>query len=107
MSMTTSTTPPDVPLPAGATSPDGWQPDDSGPYRAIFGDDRCVTDHDAIVWTSAVQFADGAVTASPLGEPYVYVDCVGIDRGLNSDQARELAAALLEAAAELDRWAER
>ena len=56
------------------------------------------TDH-AHVELRAVQYADGSVADFEL---FVYDPS---DNGINSDQARELAAALLEAAAELDGWA--
>jgi hypothetical protein len=39
--------------------------------------------------------------------PHVYVFELGEANPLNSDQARELAAALLEAAAEIDGWVAR
>jgi hypothetical protein len=48
----------------------------------------------------ATQYKDGSVED-------VEAVVVGTDDGLNSDQARELADALLEAADEVDRWAGR
>jgi hypothetical protein len=41
----------------------------------------------------------------PVPEPPLVHFQHNTDSGLNSDQCRELAAVLLEAAAELDRWA--
>jgi hypothetical protein len=57
----------------------------------------------AEVQTSAVQFRDGSINASddpPQIQVYTYTD-----NGLGSTQARELAAVLIEAADEVDRWA--
>jgi 2-polyprenyl-6-methoxyphenol hydroxylase-like FAD-dependent oxidoreductase len=53
-----------------------------------------------VVKLRAIQYSDGSVDD-------VEAVVVGIEGGLNSDQARELAAALLEAAAELDKWTAR
>jgi hypothetical protein len=104
MNTTAATTPrPDVPLPQGFSA-DVWEPrEPNPPYRILFGDDRTVADHDVRVSTEAVQHADGRIEeakAALLGQR---------DTGirLNSDQARELAAALLEAADEIDGWAAR
>jgi hypothetical protein len=92
MPSTTTKPFPDVPLPPGAV--------DSGRDRFDASDRfaRDITDHDLVVQTSACQYTDGH-----LDEVHV---SVGGDP-LNSDQARELASALLEAADELDRWAGR
>ncbi len=80
--------------------------EDHQPYRTICGADRRVTDHEVTVYTAVTQLADGSIEDNDLAAPGVYV-CQG-DRDciprLNSDQARELAAALLECSAELDRW---
>jgi hypothetical protein len=96
--MNAITTPlPDVPLPAGATVAGEWNdtafPD---PWRVIHGPDRSITDHDVCVAATACQHADGR-----LSDVAVRMRCFE----LNSDQARELAAALLEAAAEIEGWA--
>jgi hypothetical protein len=95
----TTTNPfPDVPLPAGADFGGTWDPDG---YRDVFGIDRTVTDHKVRLYSLCSQAADGATELA----------CVVVADGeregfvLNSDQARELAAVLLEAAAELDGWA--
>src|ERR1700730_13781592 len=99
---TTTTNPhPHVPLPAGAVFGDIWEGDD--PERVVWGANRGITDSDLIIWTSAMQRTDGRIY-SESEPPKVHVDG-GVD--LNSDQARELAAALLEAAAELDGWSGR
>jgi hypothetical protein len=88
----------DIPLPAGAVFGDTWEGD--GPQRVVMGQTRGITDSDFTVWTSAIQCADGRIDSEP---PEVHI-AGDTDSGLNSDQARELAAALLEAAAEMDAW---
>jgi hypothetical protein len=99
--MTTTTKPsPEVPLPPGAVLGDIWEGDD--PQRVIMGPDRGITDSDAIIWTTAMQSADGRITSEPY-PPHVHIQH-NTDGGFNSDQARQLAAALLEAAAEMDVW---
>jgi hypothetical protein len=101
--MPTTTTPcyPDVPLPAGVAAAGSWQPNDPLPYRVVLGEDRGVTDHNVVVHTVAVQFADGRIEDGRIKAATVYSG-----RGLSSTQARELAAALLEAADQLDGWIE-
>jgi hypothetical protein len=102
--MNTSAVPaPDVPLPPGAVAIDDWEGTPLG--RAIQGINRGVTDSDAIVWTGACQLADGSVATTPAYlAPVINVE---LAQDLNSDQARELASALLEAADEVDRWVQR
>ena len=90
---------PDVPLPTGVASAGGWQPNDPLPYRVVLGEDRGVTDHNVVVHTVAIQFADGRIADARIKAATVYSG-----RGLSSTQARELAAALLEAADQLDGW---
>jgi hypothetical protein len=103
---TTTTSPrPDVPLPPGVTGVDDWQADERQPYRVVFGEYRGVTDHPICVSTAAVQWADGSLDDGQIEAPNMVL--LGDERSLNSDQARELAAALLAAAAELDRWSGR
>jgi hypothetical protein len=103
---TTATAIPDVPLPAGARQVGGWDPgrimdaDETRDWRLIFGADRKITDGTAYVHLRATQYADGSL--EDLG-----VTVYTADDDLSSDQARELAAVLLEAAAELDGWARR
>ena len=88
---------PKLPAEVAMTSP--W---DREGYRQLYGDDRTVTDHAARVYALGVQAWNGIIDGlvvyvadgeNPAMEP------------LNSVQARELAVALLETAAELDRWA--
>ena len=103
--MTTTTTPQDVPIPAGVDGPDDWQDDAPMPYRVLFGELRSIdggTNY-TTVQATAVQFADGRTDDGSAHEPpHVYLG----DDGLTSTQARELAAALIETADEVDRWAE-
>lgn len=100
-----------VPLP-GADHVGKWDLDDPEhpePYRLLFGFDRTVTDHTVRVYASAVQLADGTTEEGSIDGPSVYVASgqASALEPLNSDQARELASALLEAAAEIDRWSAR
>jgi hypothetical protein len=97
--MTTTAKPsPNVPLPPGAVVAEIWEGD--GPQRVIMGPHRGITDSDAVIWTTAIQLADGRVAPEP-EPPLVHI--YG-DASLNSDQARELASALRECAAEMDGW---
>jgi hypothetical protein len=81
------------------------------PYRFVTFTDRTVTDHPARVSIQAAQWADGSLAdgtgAEGNGAEGNGVEAPGIAvrkawDPLNSDQARELAAALLAAAADLD-----
>jgi hypothetical protein len=65
------------------------------------GDDRGVTEHNLVVHTVAIQFADGRIENGRIKAATVYSG-----RGLSTTQARELAAALLKAADQLDGWIE-
>jgi hypothetical protein len=96
--MSTATTPGhDVPVPAGVDLVCHWEE----AQRTIFGHDRTVTDSDLRVYPKATQVSSGAIDDGNVevarGERCGFV--------LNSDQARELAAALLESADQIDRWA--
>lgn len=94
-----------VHLPVGARA-DKWEPgrrldrDETRAWRLVHGTERLVIDHDACVRLRAVQFSDGSLDD-------VEVTVEHGDDSFNSDQAREFAAALLEAAAETDKWAGR
>ncbi len=91
-----------VQLPSGAVHSEDWEGGDS-PYRVIFGAERGVAGHRATVRAAAIQFTDGRVDDGQLVEaPSLTV--LYADDELSSGQARELAAVLLEAADELDRW---
>jgi hypothetical protein len=99
-----TTTIPDVPAPAGAR-PDTWQEDVPQPYRILLGDVRGIDGRDidhVSVQPTAVQFSDGRVDDGSVHEPpHVYL----CDDGLTAMQARDLAALLIAAADEVDRWA--
>jgi hypothetical protein len=94
---------PDVPLPAGAVPVGGWDSgrilseDETRAWRIIHSADRKITDNDGYVHLRATQYSDGNL--DDLG-----IRVLTADDDLNSDQARELASVLLEAAAELDGW---
>jgi hypothetical protein len=106
--MTTTTTNPypHVPLPARAVHTDPWRDDGDGlgAFRFFFQgsvwnlelpDDR----HEVVgLQIAGFQHLDGST------ERWVSVDAAG---SLTSDQARELAAQLIEAADEVDRWSAR
>ncbi|MDT5119295.1 MAG: hypothetical protein QOE30_5034 [Mycobacterium sp.] len=103
MPTTTATNPcPSVPLPPGAEG-DIWQDGSPMPRRDVYTV-RCVLNSSGdpvqspLVMAQAVQWADGTIAS-----PSVVVECAA--PGLTSDQARELASVLLDAAAELDGWA--
>ena len=97
----------DVPLPAGVAAVFDWRPNDPLSYRVVLGAVRGVTDHNVVVHTSAIQFADGRIDYGGILEPSVTISHACFNgRGLSRSQARELAARLLEAAAELDGWIE-
>jgi hypothetical protein len=66
--------------------------------RPFFGVPRGISGRTLVVGTAGHQFADGSV------ESPASVDVIGVLQGLSSDQARELASALLRAADEVDGW---
>lgn len=96
-----------VPLPLGAVAADDWQDDSPTPYRVLLGELRAIDGLDinrVSVQATAVQLSDGQVDdGSRYEPPLVYLG----DDGLSTAQARSLAAALLEAAAQTERWAQR
>src|SRR6478672_2120287 len=95
MNTTPTTTAPNVAPPAG-TTPDIWEAD----QRVVAGINRGIDGHDVVVWSAAVQYADGS-----LRKPAeVHVE-LGDDDAMTADQARALAAELIDAADEVDRWA--
>jgi len=97
--------------PPGADLVCGWEENADGgqPWRSVFGVDRLITDSKIRVYPTVVQLADGSIEDSGFSSPNVSISNNEYDTlsGLNSDQARELAAALLECAAELDGWVAR
>lgn len=98
---------PDVAPPPGADMACRWEGDPA--YRTVFGVDRTVTDSAARVYTIVYQLADGSLDDGTIVEAPSVSVCDGDSGGLtlNSDQARELASLLLQAAAELDGWVTR
>lgn len=91
-----------VPLPAGAATGGAWhQEDEPQAWRCISGPRRRVGD--VVVWTAALQRADGSVVFDERERPAVHVGGIDWEHGLMSAQARELASLLIEAAADLDR----
>ena len=96
-----TTTVPDVPVPPGV-EPDAWQNDVPQPYRVLFG---ALRNTDGVEYTTvqatAYQYTDGRIDDGSVREaPHVYLG----DDALSSSQARELAAALIVAADEVDGW---
>jgi hypothetical protein len=92
-------------LPAGAAAePDSWEFWDNE-FRIFHGADRVVLDATgkkiAEVRTGGVQLPEGSIDNDdpPRIDTYIYSD-----EGITSAQARELTAALLVAAAEIDAW---
>ncbi|WP_155765491.1 hypothetical protein [Mycobacterium colombiense] len=98
---------PEVPPPPGFIAPDLWEAgwilsrDETRAWRLVYRHAQTVTDHGAYACVRAVQYSDGS-----LEDVEILVNGAGSDDPLNSDQARELAAALLEVATEVDGWAE-
>jgi hypothetical protein len=100
-----------IPHPAGATSVDEWE--DSG-YRLVWGDARRAESSNFSVQPVAVQLRDGSVPIQGVDsqQPFIHVD--ELENGVSYegltitvDAARGLAAALLAAADEIERWAQR
>lgn len=91
---------PDVAPPAGADYVGPWERDEPLHSRVIFGPGHRVIDTDITVRAGACQWADGTLETG-IGQPVVTLLST---YDLNSDQARELAAALLEVAAQVDGW---
>ena len=104
---TTTTNPyPDVPLPNGAMpgSGDWWYFNNE--FRAVHGQERKISGTDVWVQASAIQLPDGSLDDAdgPSGStPGISVQSHWEDN-LSSSQARQLAAAILASADELDGW---
>lgn len=106
--MQTTTTPvPDVPLPAGAEWADDWQDVQSTPWRVIKSAERHIDGCEVSVFATAVQWTDGTLDQSGGDAPHVTVGGFDYYDGVTADQARAVAAAILEAADELDKWTSR
>ncbi len=93
----TAHTIPDAPIPAGAIDVADWYDLHAEPARYFTGKLRVIPrdnrDHDTLVLVDGTQWANGRI------ERLISVD----DDNLTVGQARQLAAALLEAADEVDR----
>ena len=92
--------------PPGADVIDDWG-SGGDDRRVILGHHRYVLDSDVFVSTACIQHRDGHIDDGSTGDeaPSVYID--GAPASLNSDQARILAALLLESAALIDGWVQR
>jgi hypothetical protein len=86
---------PEIPLPAGVDEVGQWQPG-AVPHRVLFGATRRV-DH-VTVDSSAHQRSDGRIDTA-----LVHLDA-HLDERLSGAQARQVAAALLNAADDIDEW---
>jgi hypothetical protein len=94
----------DIGLPDEA-QPDDWQENSSQRFRVVHGTSRTITDRpDVILFPTAVQLGDGTIDNGDSVEPPVLYVEVQTDRGLTAVQARALSTALVNAAAQLDRW---
>ena len=85
-----------VPLPPGAESAEHWEDGADGWTRMLHGPSRSVEGFDAAVYRTGVQTREGSVTWS------LYVHVADSD-DMAPAQVRQLAAALIEAADELER----
>lgn len=89
---------PDVPVPVGAAHVASWEHDQPMASRPFFGLPRGINGRTIVVGTAGHQWADGSI------ESGASIEIIGRLQCLTSDQARELAAALLQAADEVDVW---
>jgi hypothetical protein len=114
---------PDIAPPAGAeVEADIWEDAQPQRYRVIYGVSRAIAGRNGritvaenvLVWSHCIQFQDESIDDGSAMEP----PGISIDDGngehrtqtvitLNGSQARELAAALLEAADQVDGWVAR
>ncbi len=102
-----TTTPTTIAPPPGARFVDDWGTSGDN-SRVILGDNHTVTGSHVLVSTACAQHLDGHIDDGSTGNqsPSIYLDS-NPEVGLNSDQARELAALLLELAAHIDLWVTR
>ena len=101
-----TSTSPDIAPPLGARIVDEWQHDDPQPYRIVMGAHRTVT----TTSSGCPQPRSSGPTAAstPDGSNRRRSTWTILTNGIrNSDQARELAAVLLQAADEVDGWSDR
>jgi hypothetical protein len=96
----------DVTVPTGVARINAWEPQgDQAHYRFIVGATRTVTDHPIRVSVHAFQWSDGTLDDGDiLSAPGIAIHNADACVPLKSEQARELAAVLLAAAAEFDSW---
>jgi hypothetical protein len=95
---------PQVEVPAGVKRVSEWETDEPTPRRYVSTANYRVVGHSAVIWWDATQFADGSIDVDR-DPPTVRVDGLAWEHGLSSEQARVLAAVLIEGADEIDRWA--
>jgi len=99
----TTTTPHDVPIPAGFSADDDWATrDEPRPWRLIWGRERVIGGDAVEVRLSAMQYADGSIGTGADEGPAIHVN-VCRDWGIGTKHAREVAAAILAVADEADR----
>jgi len=92
-----------IELPPGADSGDDFAFWDNQ-FRIVSTADRHVAD--IVVYATAVQLPDGAISRDPDDAPKVWLGYGGVDgAGLTSAQAREIAGNLLQLADIVDQWA--
>lgn len=104
MNATRKVTPVEVDVPEAARA-DAWQEKNGHRFRVIYGTTRGITDRpDVILFPTAVQLGDGTIDNGNTVEPPVLYIEVQAERGLTAVQARALSTALVNAAAQLDRW---
>jgi hypothetical protein len=99
--MTTATN--QTPLPAGVESVGQWEPDVPMAYRILRGPRHNAPGVDDGVQATAIQWADGYIEKDGNDAPSMHL-AVHTDIGLTAEQARGLAAAILECADELEGW---
>jgi hypothetical protein len=92
---------PEPPVPVGAALVAAWEYDQPMPSRPFFGVPRSISGRTIVVGATGHQWADGSI------DSVASIEIIGHLHGLTSDQARELASALLQAADELDGWVAR
>jgi len=97
----TTTTPHDVPIPAGFSS-DDWETNEPRPWRLIWGPQRSIGGEAVLVRLSAMQHADGTIETDDDDGPAIHFT-VCRDWGISTKHAREVAAAISAVADEADR----
>jgi hypothetical protein len=89
----------DVPVPPGAVEAGKWFGDGRKAHRMILGAERAITGCNVVVQAMAQQRADGSIY-----DAHVHIDPGGWGCHLSGAQARQLAAALLNAGDQIDGW---